>query len=96
MKAVFPPLPSNHNPPKEPMLRKEYVSFHTLLNAHAIPLTCLGFVLFLMLHKKEIILYSLFSSFFMAFPLKYHKYYFKTIHIDPIHFFSIAEQYSTL
>lgn len=53
MKAVFLPLPSHHNPPKEPMLRKEYVSFHTLFNARAIPLTGLGFVLFLCYIKRK-------------------------------------------
>lgn len=82
MKAVCPPLPSNHNQLKEPMLRKEHVSFHTFLNAHEIPLTCLGFALFCYIKMK-----SYYTHCSEGFPLKYYKYYFRTIHIDPVHFF---------
>lgn len=39
-KAVYSPLPFNHNPLEEPMLRKKQVSSHTLFNAHATSLTC--------------------------------------------------------
>lgn len=53
MKAVHPPLPSNYNPLKEPTLREDHVSFHTLLNARATLLTCLGFVLLCYIKMKS-------------------------------------------